>query len=192
MRTLYSFILYLLAPFVLLRLLWLGTRNSAYWQRWNERFGYITQSGDQRPVLWVHAVSVGEVQASKPIINYLLDSYSQYQIVITTITPTGADSVKRNFADSVRHLYLPYDLPGSIQRFINALSPKLLIIMETELWPNLYQYCKEQGINIVLANARMSEKSARGYARFRTLSHDTLSCVSKIAAQTQVDADRLI
>jgi len=89
LRTLYSFILYLLAPFVLLRLLWLGTRNSAYWQRWNERFGYITQSGDQRSVLWVHAVSVGEVQASKPIINYLLDNFSQYQIVITTITPTG-------------------------------------------------------------------------------------------------------
>ena len=133
MRILYSFTLYLLTPFVILRLLWLGIRNPAYWQRWGERFGFVQVNEDTRPFIWIHAVSVGEVHASKPIINYLLESYSQYQILITTTTPTGASSVIRDYGESVRHLYFPYDLPGAVKRYVTTLKPRLLLVMETEL-----------------------------------------------------------
>jgi len=192
LHILYSLTLYLLTPFVILRLLWLGVRNPAYWHRWGERFGFVKANEDPRPIIWVHAVSVGEAHASKPIINYLLESCSQYQILITTTTPTGASSVIRDFGESVRHLYFPYDLPGTVRRYVTTLKPQLLLVMETELWPNLFQFCKSNDIPVLLVNARMSEKSANGYAKLKQLTSKTLGNLTKIAAQTQDDAKRLI
>ena len=176
----------------MLRLLWLGWRNPAYWRRWNERFGFVALNDDQRPVIWIHAVSVGEVHASKPVVQYLLKSNPQYQLLVTTTTPTGAESVAREFGDNIQHLYFPYDLPGVVQRFISRIKPQLLLIMETELWPNLFQACKSNDIAIMLINARMSERSAQGYARLAKLTRSTLSNIIKIAAQTLADAERLI
>jgi len=167
-------------------------RNPDYWKRWWERFGYSPVLGDVRPVLWIHAVSVGEVHATKPLINQLLKDYPQYQILITTMTPTGALSVQQNFADTVKHRYLPYDLPGSVKRFITRIQPRLFVVMETELWPNLFYYCGVRSIPVILANARMSEKSTRGYMRLSILTRKTLTDISWIAAQSQADADRLI
>ena len=192
MYKLYTFILYLLTPFIIIRLLWLGIKNPAFWQRWNERFGFINAVADKRPVIWIHAVSVGEVHASKPIINYLLESWAQYQILITTTTPTGANSIAMTYGNAVTHLYFPYDLPGSVRRFVTTLKPQILIVMETELWPNLFKYCKSCDIPVLLVNARMSEKSANGYARLKKLTGLTLADLSKIVAQTTEDANRLI
>lgn len=192
MYKLYSFILYLLTPFVIIRLIWLGIKNPDFWQRWNERFGFINAVDDTRPIIWIHAVSVGEVHASKPVINYLLESWKQYQLLVTTTTPTGANSIVMTYGNAVTHLYFPYDLPGAVRRFVTILKPKLLIVMETELWPNLFNYCNSCDIPVLLVNARMSEKSANGYSRIKNLTSMTLGNLTKIVAQTRDDANRLI
>jgi len=175
-----------------LRLYFLGFRTPAYRQRWRERFAVLPRLEITRPVLWLHAVSVGEVEASTPLIDRLLTQFPQYQIVITTVTPTGAQTVQRRFADKVIHFYLPYDLPDAVQRFIRQLSPTICVVMETELWPNLYHYCHQQQIPIVIANARMSLRSLNGYRKFGPLIKKTLSCVTQIIAQSKLDADRII
>ena len=182
----------MITPFVILRLAWLGLSNHDYWQRWSERFGYIPLDNDQRPVLWIHAVSVGEVHASMPVVNHLLATYPEFQLVITTTTPTGAQSVKNHFGDTVKHFYLSYDLPGAVKRFVSRLTPQMLMVMETEIWPNLFQCCNKLNIDIVLVNARMSEKSAKRYSRLSHLARSSLSDIRKIAAQTEADAKRLI
>ncbi|MBI4005382.1 MAG: lipid IV(A) 3-deoxy-D-manno-octulosonic acid transferase [Gammaproteobacteria bacterium] len=192
LRFLYSAVLYLLIPLVFVRLIWSSVRNPDYWKRWHERFGYCPVLEDRRPVLWIHAVSVGEVHATKPLINQLLKDYPQYQLLITTMTPTGALSVQQNFSDTVKHRYLPYDLPGSVKRFISRIQPMLFVVMETELWPNLFHYCRAKAIPVILANARMSVQSTKGYAHLPQLARKTLSDISLIAAQSKADADRLI
>ena len=136
MRRIYSFILYLFFPVVVLRLLWLGFRNRDYRHRWKERFGFPDKITSHERIIWLHAVSVGEVQASRPLVNGLLAEYPDYKILITTMTPTGADSVAQYFGETVEHLYLPYDLPVSVKHFISIIKPSILIVMETELWPN--------------------------------------------------------
>ena len=192
MRRIYSFILYLIVPFVVLRLFWLGFRNPDYRRRWKERFGFPDKITSHDKLIWLHAVSVGEVQASRPLVNALLEEYPDYKILITTMTPTGADSVKQYFGDSVTHLYLPYDLPVSIKHFISVIEPSILIVMETELWPNLFHYCHEKNIPIIVVNARMSEKSAKGYRRFSSFTHATLENISLVVAQGKKDAERMI
>lgn len=192
MRNFYSLILYCLVPFVFARLIFLGIKTPAYWSGWGERFGFLPNLAIERPVIWLHAVSVGEVEAAIPLVSRLLEQLPQYQIVLTTVTPTGAQTVQKRFSDSVVHLYLPYDLPVSIQRFINILKPAICIIMETEIWPNLYYYCHQQKIPVVLANARMSLKSIRGYRKFRRLFTETLDCVVQVITQSKLDADRFI
>ncbi len=192
MRRIYSFILYLIVPFVLLRLFWLGFRNPDYRRRWKERFGFPDKITSHDKLIWLHAVSVGEVQASRPLVNALLEEYPDYKILITTMTPTGADSVKQYFGDSVTHLYLPYDLPVSIKHFISVIEPSILIVMETELWPNLFHYCHEKNIPVIVVNARMSEKSAKGYRRFSSFTHSTLENISLVVAQGKKDAERMI
>ncbi len=192
MRLLYTAILYLLAPFVLLRLVWLGFKNRDYWSRWTERFGFISSTIYKRPIIWVHAVSVGEVQAATPVINRLLSEYPQYQILVTTVTPTGAAMVNQQFGDNVIHYYLPYDLPRAVNRFLAILKPVVLIVMETELWPNLFFQCNQNSIPILLVNARMSRQSFLGYKRFSIITRHVLSNVSMIAAQTEDDGNRLI
>lgn len=192
MRFLYSTILYLLTPLLLLRLVWRGLKNRGYWSRWPERFGYLPVPPRDRETIWIHAVSVGEVQAATPLIMRLSAQLPQYQILITTVTPTGAALVEQKLGDSVRHHYLPYDLPAVIRRFLDTIEPLILIVMETELWPNLYRHCHNRQIPIMLANARISARSYRGYKKLSGLAHEVLNQISVIAAQSREDAERFL
>ena len=192
MRFFYTLAVYFLVPFVLLRLFFLGLKNPAYRTRWQERFGFFSWENINKPVLWIHAVSVGEVNAATPIIGRLLEQYSHYQILVTTVTPTGAYTIKQHFGKDVHHLYLPYDLPFSVKRFVKIIRPSLLITMETEIWPNLYDACYRSDIPVLIINARLSEKSSKGYRLVTELMKQTLMKVNVIAAQTQKDADRFI
>lgn len=189
MRFIYSLLLYLLVPWVLLRLAWRGLRNRGYWRRWRERFGFVPRLSG--PTIWLHAVSVGEVRAGAPLVKALARAYPGHRILITTMTPTGSATARELFGDSVAHCYVPYDLPTAVWRFLNRTRPRLALIMETELWPNLFHECHARAIPPVLANVRMSEKSARGYRRFARLTRATLETVSAVGAQTAEDADRL-
>mgnify|MGYP006422963809 CR=1 FL=1 len=191
MRHIYSLITYLLLPFVLLKLCWAGLRNPEYRYRWPERFGLITPIHG-KPVIWIHAVSVGEVQAAVPLINRLLKGYPEYSLVVTTTTPTGAHTVKQRFGQTVIHYYLPYDMAWAVKRFLTRLEPSMLIIMETEIWPNLLHYTDQAGVPVLLVNARMSARSAAGYSRFPRFIRQTLAHISLIAAQSHEDARRLI
>lgn len=191
MRILYSTLLYLLTPFFLLRLLWRGFKSPAYWQRWSERFGFSTPVLSEQP-LWIHAVSVGEVRAAIPLIKFLQEKYPSIPVLVTTTTPTGSAQVTKTFGEQIHHVYMPFDLPGAVKRFINKVKPRAVVIMETEIWPNLFHYCKQSSIPVVLANARMSKRSAEGYARFGVFIRETLTNLAFIAAQHDSDAARLI
>lgn len=190
-RQVYTFLLYLLLPLVLMRLYWNGRHLPAYRKRWPERFGF-SLTASTSPCLWVHAVSVGEVVGSAPLIQALLETYPQHPIVITTMTPTGSDRVKELFGDRVQHCYAPYDLPSAISRFLRAKQPRLLVLFETELWPNMIHSCHQQKIPVLLLNARLSSASARGYGRFPRLTQGILQALSAIAAQSPADAERFI
>ena len=190
MRLLYSLVLYAGMPLVLLRLLWRGRRASGYWRGWGERFGLGPVLAG--PVIWLHAVSVGEVIAAAPLVRSLQRRLPGYRLLLTTTTPTGRAQARRLFGDQVEHRYCPYDLPGAARRFLGRTRPALALIMETEIWPNLYHGCRRAGVPLVLVNARLSQRSARGYARLARLTGDTLRPVSAGAAQTDTDARRLI
>lgn len=190
MRLLYTLILFLLTPFVLVRLAWLGRRSPAYLERWLERFGLPPVIPEDRPVIWLHAVSVGEVLAAKPLLNRLLERYPSYRIVVTTTTPTGALTVQQNFPGNVQHLYFPYDLPCAVRGSLARIHPSIVIIMETEIWPNFFAACRLRGLPLALVNARLSERSARGYRQLFPLARDTLRAASLIAVQSQSDAQR--
>ncbi len=189
MLKLYSLFLPLLIPVVILHLLIRGLKNHDYFRRWGERFGFSKIKPDS-PVIWVHAVSVGEARAAVPLINELFSHYDS-PVLVTTMTPTGSSEVVRQLGDRVLHCYVPYDLSWSVNRFLDQVKPCLAVTMETELWPNLFHGCKKRGIPIIVANARMSESSMRGYLRFEKLTRITLNQVSMIAAQSRADARRL-
>lgn len=189
-RFAYSILLYLLLPFMFMKLWWRGRANPAYRQRWRERLGYVEAVETKRPCICLHAVSVGETMAARPLIESLLNTYPQAVLWITSTTPTGAATVERLFAQRIRHSYLPYDTPSAIQRFLNRVQPQLFLVMETELWPNLYAICAQRKIPLVLVSARLSERSARGYARIKTLTAETLAPLALIAAREQQDAER--
>ena len=189
MRYLYTLLFYLAVPFILLRLFWRSRKEPAYRQRWLERFGF-TPVIPQHGCIWVHAVSLGETRAALPLIRALQERYRNTPLLITTMTPTGSQQVLDSLGDSVYHVYLPYDLPDAIQRFLLRNKPKLGIIMETELWPNLLYACARNAVPVVIANARLSERSARGYLRFPAFTARTLNCVTLIAAQSRADAAR--
>ena len=192
MRLIYSCILYCITPLVLLRLLIRGIQSPAYLKRWRERFAYIPQN-NQNP-LWIHTVSVGEFRAIIPLIKKLRSSFPELTILITTTTPTGSEQVTNTFSkEEVLHYYTPYDLPGVVKRFLTRIKPRALVIMETELWPNLINYSSQIQTPILLANARMSERSANRYQKFiPSLIKQTIKKLSLIAVQTQADGDRLI
>jgi len=189
LKLLYTTLFTLGLPFIILRLIWRGIRAPAYWQRWPERFG-SSPILSKKPVIWIHAVSVGEVEACRPLVKVLQDEYPEHQLLITTMTPTGSARVKLLFANAVAHCYLPYDLPFAIRRFLNRTKPQFGIIMETEIWPNLLSVCHQLNIPLVLANARMSERSAAGYARFPDFIQSVLNDLSLIASQGQDDKKR--
>ena len=189
MRFLYSLLLYSLIPLAVTRLIWRSFRNRGYRQRWVERFGFVTRL--DVPVIWVHAVSVGEVRAALPLVRALQHDYPRHRVLVTTMTPTGSATVRELFGDSVAHCYAPYDLPTAVWRFLNRTRPDLVLVMETEIWPNLFHQCGTRRIPLVLANVRMSEKSARGYRRFRRLTRSTLRHVTVVGAQSPADAERM-
>ena len=193
-RFLYSALFYLLTPLILIRLLWRSMRAPAYRRRWPERFGFVpTIDLDQTTkTIWIHSVSLGETLASVPMVRRLQQRYPEAQLVVTTMTPTGSACVKNSFGDTVYHVYAPYDLPCAVNRFLRRIRPNLLIIMETELWPNLIHGCADHNIPIVLANARLSAKSARGYRRFAALTRPMLQRINHVAVQHEVDGNRFL
>ena len=191
MRLLYSLLLYLLTPLVLLRLLWRGFRAPAYRQRWGERFARLP-AFDAVPRIWIHAVSVGETQAALPLVRALRERHPGYRLLITTTTPTGSERVRALFGDDVEHVYLPYDLPGAARRFLHTFQPVVALIMETELWPNLFRACKRRGVPVLVLNARLSERSCRGYRRVAALTRPTLADIRWLAVQGEADARRFL
>lgn len=187
----YTLLLRLLLPLALLRLFWRSLRSPAYRQRIAERLARDAPGPGPADV-WLHAVSVGEVQAAQPLIRHLLGRETPLQVLVTTTTPTGAARLKELFGDSVAHRYTPYDLPEVVGRFLDRVRPRLAVVMETEIWPNTLAQCAARGIPAVLANARLSERSARGYARFPHLVRETLRRLDLIAAQGTTDASRFL
>ena len=192
-RLLYSALLYILLPFTALKLLWRGFRQPAYLNHWSERYGFYKQKVSQ-PVIWLHCVSVGETRAAKPLIEALLEKYPTHQILLTHATPTGREAGEQLFSKDkyprIFRCYLPYDTPGAVKRFLKHYHPSLGLLMETELWFNLIAACKAQSVPLLLVNARLSERSARGYAKVGKLSAQGLENLSAIAAQTEQDANR--
>jgi len=190
-RYIYSALLYLLTPVYLLYLYWRGRRAPAYRDRWGERFGFYKGTYTGNPI-WVHAVSVGEAQAALPMIQKLRERYPDNPILVTTTTPTGSSRIKESLGDEVIHVYAPYDVPCAVGRFLEAMQPAMAIFMETEIWPNMIHTCAERNIPIVLANARMSKRSARGYGRLGAFMRGVMAKIDLVAAQSQSDAARLI
>ena len=188
-RWLYSILLYVLIPIEILRLLNLSRKSPLYRKRWSERFG-INKPAVSGDVIWFHTVSVGETLAAVPLIEAVIDTNPEATVLVTTLTPTGSEQVYKRLGDKVVHCYAPYDLPHLMSGFINHLKPSRLFIMETELWPNMLHYAYSSGVRIVLMNARMSAKSAKGYARFRNMSKAMLQQIDKIAVQNKPDAER--
>jgi 3-deoxy-D-manno-octulosonic-acid transferase len=143
-------------------------------------------------VIWIHAVSVGEVQAAVPLVRALLEKFPEHSLLLTTVTPTGSAQVTAQFGEEVAHVYAPYDLPGAVRRFFQRTRPQLAIIMETELWPNLFHACRTRRVPLLLVNARLSARSVAGYRRVKPLVAQTLANVTGIAAQGEADATRFL
>ena len=190
-RGVYSALMYMMVPLFIWRLFRRGFNARDYWQRWGERFGYSDQP-ELMDSIWVHAVSVGEVQAAVPLIEHFLQQDKAHPVIITTMTPTGSSRVKRLFGDRVHHVYAPYDLPDAVNRFLNRINPIKVIVMETEIWPNMITWCFKRNVPLVLANARLSERSAKGYRRVPRLGKLAIRRIRLIAAQSEPDKQRLI
>ncbi|MEX0958191.1 MAG: lipid IV(A) 3-deoxy-D-manno-octulosonic acid transferase [Burkholderiales bacterium] len=190
MQLLYTLIGYAVLPWALLHLVLRGRRQPGYLQHVGERFGFYSFSLPG-PVIWIHAVSVGETRAAEPLIRALLEREPDAQILLTHMTPTGRETALPLLGDRVKNCYLPYDLPGPVRRFLGRFRPVRGIVMETEVWPNLVAACVRRDVPVHLVNARMSEKSARGYARFRAITAPAFRRLAGVGAQTERDAQRL-
>jgi 3-deoxy-D-manno-octulosonic-acid transferase len=190
MRLIYSALLFLLVPLVLLRLAWRARRQPEYLRNVGERFGRYTGTVEY-PVLWVHAVSVGEVRAAEPLVRALQSDYPSHRILLTHMTPTGRQTGEQLFGDTVLRCYLPYDLPFAVARFLQHYRPLVGVLIETELWPNLIHASRSAGVRVLLVNARLSARSARGYARLGGLTRETLQGLAGAGAQSEADAERL-
>lgn len=191
MRNLYTLLYGLLLPAVLLRLYWRGCKAPQYRQRWLERLGFY-QMPSRQGVIWIHAVSVGEVEAAFPLIAHFRHSHPQLPILVTTTTPTGSARVRAALAGQVEHVYLPYDLPFVIERFLKCFRPRLAVMMEKEIWPNLFAASAAQNIPLFIVNARLSARSARSYRKIPGLVKPALACVTMVAVQTEEDRLRFI
>lgn len=188
-RFFYTLIMYLGTPIILYRLASRGLRYRDYLSRWRERFGFFPVPGFKESI-WIHAVSVGEVNAAVPLIEALMERHQGQSFVVTTITPTGSERVLQLFGERVFHVYLPYDLPASVRRFLERVRPRIAVILETEIWPNLYFECDARGIPLVIVNGRLSERSLRGYRAVWALARAALRQARAVAAQSHADARR--
>jgi 3-deoxy-D-manno-octulosonic-acid transferase len=191
MLTGYRIFAYLALPWVLVRLAIRSFRSPAYRSRIAERFGLAGPSPEPGGV-WIHAVSVGEVNAAIPLVRRILDRWPELAVTVTTMTPTGSDRVQGVLGAQVSHCYLPYDYPGAVARFLGRVRPSIGLVMETEIWPNLVHHCHRSGTPLVYTNVRLSERSWRGYRRFRSLVSRTLRRISVFAVQSEPDARRLV
>ena len=188
MRLLYNLLSYLLQIPVAFYWVFRGFVNPIYRDRVDQRFGVGYPQLDRS--IWIHAVSVGEVQAAVPLIRALGKRFPNHNMLVTTVTPTGAARVEALFGDTVSHCYIPFEMPTAVDRFFESVKPELALIMETEIWPNLYRGCGVRNIPLVLVSARISPRSVDSYRRFVPLFRDTLSHGIIIAAQSEADADR--
>ncbi|HXU43524.1 MAG TPA: 3-deoxy-D-manno-octulosonic acid transferase [Burkholderiales bacterium] len=190
MRTLYTLLLRLLLPFVLVRLWLRGRREPGYREGVSERFG-VYRGEKPEKLVWVHAVSVGEARAAAPLVRALAARMPDHSILVTCTTAAGRETLRQVYGDSVLAAFLPYDFPEAVQAFLAHFSPRLGVLMETEVWPNLLAACAARGVPVVLANARLSEKSARGYLRLRSLAAPAFGSLALACAQSDADATRL-
>jgi 3-deoxy-D-manno-octulosonic-acid transferase len=189
-RFAYTALLWLMLPYVFFHLWWRARKQPAYLEHVGERFGRYEISCD-KPVIWVHTVSVGETRAAATLVRGLRERYPDHQILLTHTTPTGRATSEELFGDDVMRVYLPYDYPFAVQRFIRHFRPALGVLLETEIWFNLIRICKAESVPLLLLNARLSERSARRYARFPRLARASLHELHLVAAQTEDDAMRL-
>ncbi len=189
MRFAYALVTYLLMPVYAAYWIARGVGNRSYRDRFGQRFGFgypLIAEGS----IWIHAVSVGEVQAAEPLINALVKQFPDRQLLVTTVTPTGAARAMALFGDSVHHSYIPFETPHAVTRFFNSVQPDIALILETEIWPNIYYECGRRDIPLVLVSARISPNSMVTYRRFLPLFRQTLSYGIVIAAQSETDAER--
>ena len=186
----YTLTLWLLLPYIFLHLIWRARKQPEYLHHIGERFGFYSIQLD-KPIIWLHAVSVGETRATQNLVNKLRATYPHHQILITHTTPTGRAASKELYGNSVLRVYLPYDYPFAVSKFLRHFHPQFGILIETEIWFNLIHVCHKFGIPLLLLNARMSEKSAGSYARFARLTRHALGKLTAVGVQTNDDAERL-
>ena len=189
MRGLYSLVIRLALPISLYYLIWRGLRQREYFDRWSERFALYRGDG-LSSCLWIHAVSVGEVNAAAPLLEALRQRHPEQTLLVTTTTPTGSARVRALWGDSVRHVYLPYDLPGAVRYFLAHFQPQLALVMETEIWPNLFAELQRRAVPVIIANARLSERSLKGYRPIAPLVRGAMATIDYVAAQSVADAAR--
>ncbi len=208
LRGLYSAALYVLAPITVYHLIWRGFRQREYFLRWNERYAMYSDASNQAAsaahpttmhsatghsaTVWIHAVSVGEVNAAAPLVDALRTTRPDVRLLLTTITPTGSARVRALWGGTIEHVYLPYDLPGAVSRFLGHYQPSLALILETELWPNLLLGCRDHGVPTYIINARLSERSLRGYRVLQPLISRALRTVHGVLAQSAADGERFV
>jgi len=191
LRYFYSLLFYLVFPLVLVRLAWRSVKEPAYAQRWLERFGFCRPVTEQL-LIWVHSVSAGETIAAVPLIRKLQAKYPELTFVVTTMTATGSERVDALLGSSVYHMYAPYDLPDMVNRFLHRTRPKMLIIIDTELWPNIIYQCHKRNIRTLLVNGRLSPQSAKGYGKVAALTRGMLDRMTHIATQSRSQAERFV
>jgi 3-deoxy-D-manno-octulosonic-acid transferase len=190
MLIVYRLMVYLVLPVVLLMQLVKGFRNRAYWQRWGERLGLVTVEG---PIdCWIHAVSVGEVRAVVPLVKSILEKRPDCKICVTTTTPTGSTTVGQLFAGRIEHCYLPYDTGIGVRQFLSRVRPRVGLIVETEIWPNLIRECQNHNVRLAYINVRLSGRSRQRYAKFRSLFAPLLGTVRLFLIQSEADASRIV
>ena len=190
LRFVYNALLHLALPLLPVRLWWRGRSEPGYRTHVGERFGAYAER-PERPVIWVHGVSVGETRAAQPLVEALAGRFPDHALLLTTMTATGRATAESLYADRATIAFLPYDYPWAVRRFLAHFRPRLGVIMETEIWPNLVRGARQRGVPMVLANARMSPKSARGYSRVAALAREALADIAAIGAQSEADAERL-
>jgi 3-deoxy-D-manno-octulosonic-acid transferase len=188
LRFVYLLAVYLAAPVISAVFLWRGLRDRGYWRNFGERFGFGAPAVPHG--VWIHAVSVGEVQACAPLVGILRQRYPDLPLTVTAVTPTGAARARALFGGAAQVRYVPFDLPGAVRRFFARVQPRLAVIVETELWPNLYRECGRRRVPLVLASARLSARSVGRYRRLGALFRDTVSQAAVVAAQGTGDAER--